>query len=116
MLANDLFNRAYQVVSDITYKDGYEIVVFSNYGAVVIAVGQFNDYEGYQQGRKWLLEDEMTDTEIVLTALKAVITFEEHEAREAFRYKGARIFGPHLDLDALREFAKKKENLSLRTA
>lgn len=116
MMPSALFVRARNLLNDVTYKDGYEVNVFSNYGAVVLAVGQFNEIDGYQEGRKWLLEEGMTDTEIVLTALKAIITFEEHEAREAFRYKGARIFGPHLDLDSLREFARKKENLSLRTA
>lgn len=115
MIGNDLMNRATSLVRDITYKDDYEILVFSNYGAIFLAIGyDAGEEEGYQQGRKWLVEPDMTDSEIVLTALKAVLTFAEHEAREAFRYKGSKIFQPHLDLDDLAEFARKKENLSLR--
>lgn len=60
-----------------------------------------------QTGRKWLLSPWMTDAEIVQTAFKAVLTAVEHEAREQFRYKGAAIFGPHMDLDKLVELSKR---------
>jgi hypothetical protein len=43
----------------------------------------------------------MTKSEIVSTALKAVLTAEEHEAREQFQYKSKTIFGPHFDVDKL---------------
>lgn len=54
-----------------------------------------------QHGRKWWLSAHMTRSEVVATALKAVLTAEEHEAREAFRYRGEAIFGPHHDVEAL---------------
>lgn len=54
-----------------------------------------------QKGRKWLLSEHMTDSEVILTALKAVITAEEHEVRETFQYRGKRIFHPHPSLDIL---------------
>ncbi|NOS72036.1 MAG: hypothetical protein HOP33_19175 [Verrucomicrobia bacterium] len=56
--------------------------------------------------RKWLLSEHMTRSEIVATALKCVLTSEEHEAREDFLYRGQRIFGPHLDVEELVEFTK----------
>jgi hypothetical protein len=37
----------------------------------------------------------------VQTAFKCVLTSIEHEAREQFTYSGARVFGPHFDVDAL---------------
>lgn len=58
-------------------------------------------------GRKWLLSEHMTKSEIVSTALKAVLTAEEHEAREQFLYRGRAIFGPHLDVDTLFEHAEE---------
>ena len=58
-----------------------------------------------QKGRKWFLSPHMTKSEVVSTALKAVLTAEEHEAREKFLYKKARIFGPHLDVDFLANLA-----------
>jgi len=54
-----------------------------------------------QTGRKWYLSPFMTKSEVVQTALKAVLTAEEHEARESFRYRGSAIFGPHFDVDSL---------------
>jgi hypothetical protein len=57
-----------------------------------------------QEGRKWRLSVHMTKSEIVQTALKAVLTALEHEAREDFTYKGKPIFGPHFDVDFLASY------------
>jgi hypothetical protein len=54
-----------------------------------------------QHGRKWWLARSADRSEIVRTAFKAVLTWQEHEAREQFTYRGARVFGPHLDVDRL---------------
>lgn len=62
-----------------------------------------------QRSRKWLLSPHMTLSEIVQTAFLAVKTAEEHELREAFRYRGEAIFGPHFDVDALHGIAEAKD-------
>jgi hypothetical protein len=54
-----------------------------------------------QLGRRWHLARDATQSEIVRTAFKAVLTWLEHEAREFFTYQEARVFGPHLDVDRL---------------
>lgn len=54
-----------------------------------------------QYGRKWRLSTHMTRSEVVLTALKAVLTASEHEVREEFLYRGVAVCGPHLDVDVL---------------
>lgn len=51
------------------------------------------------KGRKWRLSRHMTDMEFMLTALKAILTAQEHEARECFRVDGVALFDSHLDLD-----------------
>jgi hypothetical protein len=51
--------------------------------------------------RKWYISPHACKSEVIQTALKAVLTAEEHEARERFLYKGRAIFGPHKDVDAL---------------
>lgn len=56
------------------------------------------------KGRKWYVSSHSCKSEIVQTALKAVITNAEHEAREKFKYRGKAIFGPHLNVDKLLEF------------
>ena len=64
--------------------------------------------------RKWRLENEFTTSDIVKTAWIATLSAEEHEAREIFKYKGASVFGPHVDVDALVDLVKMKKNLDLR--
>lgn len=47
------------------------------------------------EGRSWLLPETFNERDIITTALAAAIMCEEHEAREAFRVSGVRIFSPH---------------------
>lgn len=61
-----------------------------------------------QNGRPWYVSSWATPAEVVQTALKAVLTALEHEAREQFLYQGKAIFGPHLDLQALLQMADRK--------
>lgn len=57
-----------------------------------------------QTGRKWIISHHATRSELVQTAFKAVITAEEHEARETFTYKRQPIFGPHYSVDFLASY------------
>jgi len=67
----------------------------------------FSDSEGtIWTSRKWLLSEHMTPSEVVQTVLKAVLTAEEHEAREAFLFDGYAIFGPHIDIYQLRDMIR----------
>jgi hypothetical protein len=52
-------------------------------------------------GRKWYLSPHMTETEVVKTALKAVIAAVEHETLERFKYKDLSIFDPHIRVEDL---------------
>lgn len=52
-------------------------------------------------GRKWIVSRHATVSEIVQTALKAVLTASEHEIREGFKWRGVRCYDPHLDVNAL---------------
>ena len=60
-----------------------------------------------QHGRKWRLSPHMTRSEIVQTAFMAVLTWEEHECRERFKYKGQRVFGPHFNVEALAKLCEQ---------
>ena len=66
------------------------------------------------KSRKWKLSQHMTDSEIVQTAFKAVLTALEHEAREQFLYRGVSIFDPHYDVERLVELRKSDDSLSVR--
>ena len=54
-----------------------------------------------QKTRKWQLSEHMTESELVQTAFKCVLTAIEHEAREQFKYQGQAIFGPHFNVNDL---------------
>lgn len=70
--------------------------------------------EEKQHGRKWYVSRFATRSEIVQTAFKAVLTSQEHIAREFFLYKGKRIFGPHYDVDKLVGLCSDDEHLDVR--
>lgn len=55
----------------------------------------------FQLTRRWLISPHATDSEIVQTLFKLCLAAVEHETREAFRYRGAPVFGPHFDVEVL---------------
>lgn len=89
----------------------YSLIERIEFGQVTYQCGRMGDgcymqiiamLDGsHQHGRKWYVSNYATDLEIVQTALKANLTFMEHEVRETFLFDGKAIFGPHLPLEAL---------------
>jgi hypothetical protein len=63
-----------------------------------------------QHGRKWMVPRQATPSELVQTAFKAVATSMEHQAREHFTYRGARVFGPHFDVEQLVGLCRSRES------
>ena len=66
------------------------------------------------KGGKHFLSSHMCRQEIVGTVFGAIRSAEEHEMKEWFRYKGASIYNPHLDPDALANLASKIKNFNVR--
>jgi hypothetical protein len=62
---------------------------------------------GVGRGGKAYLSPHMTNSELVQTAFSLFKAYEEHEAREGFTYRGRRIYGPHIDIDALTEISDR---------
>lgn len=95
-------DRARQVIAKVAYKDWWFERVNTpgqfTFRVAFHAVDTASRERTIQRGRHWLLTPNMTDAEIVRTALLAVLTAEEHEARESFLYDGKPLFGPHFDL------------------
>ncbi len=96
------------VVADVRYREGWTLAVREDGDRCYLQV-QFvaecavSGRIGTQHGRKWFLSPHMTVSEIVGTAFKACLTAEEHECREAFRFRGQRVFTPHLDVEWMAE-------------
>ena len=50
------------------------------------------------QGRRWLIEADAGEADIVRTCFAAFMLAIEHEMREKFKYEGRAVFGPHFEL------------------
>lgn len=62
---------------------------------------------GYGYGGKAYLSPHASDSELVQTVFGLYKGFWEHEARETFKWRGRRVFGPHIATEALWEVAKR---------
>jgi len=108
----DTYDEFWEVIDSVSYKD-WKFEERYRDGEAFIRVS-FVDGEEKQNGRWWRISKHATKSEIVNTCLLAVLTAEEHEAREKFRYKGTLIYGPHFDVDWLATEARKLEHLDVR--
>lgn len=101
--------RVRGLLADVTFP-GYRFRVVTVHGAALQVEYDEADVESgvpaVQRGRKWYLSSWATRGEVVQTALKAVLTSHEHRVREHFGWRGARVFGPHFDLEQLGELAR----------
>ena len=58
-------------------------------------------------GRKWFIDPKSSASAVVRTAFLAALTWQEHEARHRFAYRGAAVFGPHIEADRLAAIAQR---------
>jgi hypothetical protein len=102
-----------ELVQTITYPDYNFEVTEDSRGSVYLRATYLEadivtKKPELQYTRRWLLSPAMVKSEIVQTVFKCVMTSAEHRVREHFKYRGARVFGPHLDVDALVEICEAK--------
>jgi hypothetical protein len=64
---------------------------------------------GYGKGGKAYLSPFASDSELVQTVFGLYKGYWEHEARDTFEWKGRRVFGPHIDTQALWEIAERTD-------
>lgn len=102
------FEDVQQILANVAYKQGWHLRVIEKRSDVVLCQWLFsapdiNDggIPVLQSCRKWFVSLYSTDSEVIRTAYLAVVQAEMHELNENFTYKGARLFDPHTDLDAL---------------
>jgi hypothetical protein len=62
-------------------------------------------------GRKWYIGSSASESDIVRTAFKAAVTWQEHETREGFTYQGVPVFGAHCDVRDLAQLITGKPRL-----
>lgn len=118
-----LVERTHTVLEHIEFMEYTFTVGVTGAGEVYLR-GEYVEPDTYtgkdelQLTRRWLLNPAMTDSEIVSTVFKCAITSMEHRTREAFKYRGARIYGPHFHVDDLVRLCKEegRENAGGRDA
>jgi hypothetical protein len=114
-LWSDLFD---EVRHAVTYKPGYRLLLkpdtqemgsrwYFQVAADVVDAITGAPHTG--RGGKAYLSPHACRSELVQTAFGLFKAYEEHEAREFFRFEGAQVFGPHFDVLALVEIAHRTE-------
>lgn len=111
-----------EVIDEIIYKENFKLVLdfdahptdpYLNGRPYLQVVCTRPDSStgvlGVGYGGKVYLSLHMLPGEVVRKAFGAFLAYEEHEAREWFRYQNAQVFGPHISIDALVEIANQKE-------
>lgn len=106
------------VLDLIEYDERYQFLVRTRenaYGIGPAAVGielqvrrpdAITGEPGVGYGGVRRLSPHASRSDVVRTAFGAVLAYNEHETREFFRYRGAQIFGPHGDVEALVQAAQ----------
>lgn len=66
----------------------------------------FTQEMGWGGGRKAYLSPYMVRSELVRLAFGLYLAYVEHEAREGFQWRGRRVFGPHIHVEAMWDVAE----------
>ena len=114
------------IVEAITYKPGWSIHVDREGEYVTVQIGVDASTEAAMdsqkrdgtrtpwRGGKKYLSPFMCRQEIVGAVFGMIQDAESHEMREWFRFRGASIYNPHLDPDALVTVARRKASFNVR--
>jgi hypothetical protein len=96
--------RLRAILSGVRFGDG-AFLAEETAGGFLIQI-----HRAEMHGRKWFIDATATASDVVRTAFKAASTWAEHEAREEFTYRGARVFSPHFEIDDLVLLASKHDS------
>jgi hypothetical protein len=91
-----------QILACVSYKNfTYKIEEIPN-GFLVQARSEIVNTKTQKKevmlGRQWYISKKADEAEVVRTIFKSVLTWEEHEVRELFKYKDKALFNPHIEL------------------
>lgn len=108
--------RLQSIVEDIELADSFTVIagrdtVIEN-GRYYFQIASwrediFTHEMGYGFGGKAYLSPFASDSELIQTVFGLYKGFWEHEARETFKWRKRRIFGPHISTEALWEVARR---------
>lgn len=119
------FEEMTELVSAITYRPGWDILIKKDGEGrpfVQIAVSTESEAslspftgqrEAWKSGKHYL-SPHMCRQEVVGAVFGAIRAAEEHEMKEWFRFRGASIYNPHMDPEALVQLARWRYNFNFR--
>jgi len=117
LVRSELAFRVSHLIRRVSYKPGYRFQVNDEYtgdgpaiARVRVAFDRPDTFTG-ELGTGFSpsvpIFESYTDGDIVRTLFGLVKALEEHECREAFQVDGSRVFGPHIELEALIEAGRR---------
>lgn len=99
------YDEVMEIVKNVGFRDRIFILLHKGDGFLLqmqyIEPDVLTGKPAPQHTRKWYISPWATESEIVQTALKCVLTSQEHIGREGFTYRGFKVYGPHLDVQDL---------------
>ena len=104
---------AHEIIEQIEYKRGYLLAIREDDVGAYLQVqcyrpDTYTREMGWGHGGKSYFDpDTVTTDQLVQMAFGLFRAYEEHECREAFKFNGLRIYGPHMTLEALVMAAQK---------
>lgn len=101
-----LQERVREILLGIEFRDWWFVVETDRFHVAFRAKDSFTGEDAIQRGRPWLIWPEMTQSAIIFTAWAAIEAAVIHEAREDFKYRGRRVVGPHISVEALWRVAR----------
>ena len=115
-MSEDFKERLERIMADIELGDNFSVNLgldgSASSGRFYFQIAcwrmdTFTGEMGYGYGGKAYLSPHASDSELVQTVFGLYKSFWEHEARETFKWRGRRVFGPHIATEALWEVARR---------
>jgi hypothetical protein len=103
-----------EVLDNTSYKDGYGLLLAKDkrdplgrwyFQVQCVRPDSYTSQLGLGRGGKGYLSPHMTVSELTRLLLGLFLSYEEHEAREFFRWRGRAVYGPHIQVEALHRIA-----------
>lgn len=116
--ADETYLRVCTLAAEVNYKRPgswmVEVVLEPDDAGPAVRIGHFRPdvvtgEPGWGFGGRFRVAPTATDSEVVQGIFGLFKAYEEHECRESFEWKHRRIFGPHLDIQALHDIAHRTD-------
>lgn len=104
--------RLEAIVADIELAEDFSVIISYDDGKLYFQIANwckdtFTGEMGMQYGSKAYLDPDASDSELIQTVFGLYKGYWEHEARETFKWRKRRVFGPHMDVNAIWEVARR---------